>query len=167
VGHYESASDHYALALALAERSGNLLMQGILPIGQALLAVMTDAHDAEHSLLNAVRRLYELRDWQNTWPAVEALALYWMKIGNLEEATILLGHLQAHGIGHAFHRAAAPNAGSLGRYARHSPMDVTRRPTDRDELIQYALTNMEADQLIGTTMGNDRRRRFPSTGRSL
>ena len=129
-GHYESAGDHYVRALALAERSGNLLMQGILPMSQAFLAVMTDAHDAERSLLDAVRRLYEFRDWHDTWPAVEALALYWMRIGHLEDATVLLGHLQAHGIGHAYvHRAAAPNARSLGRHARHSPMDVTRRPT--------------------------------------
>jgi hypothetical protein len=140
-GHYESAGDHYARALALAERSGNLLMQGILPMSKAFLAVMTDAHDAEHSLLNAVRRLYELRDWQNTWPAVEALALYWMRIGHLEEATVLLGHLQAHGIGHAmFVEQRRQTQEALADTPDTHRWMSRGAGLDRDELIHYVLT---------------------------
>ena len=139
-GHYESAGDHYVRALALAERSGNLLMQGILPMSQAFLAVMTDAHDAERSLLNAVRRLYELRDWQDTWPSVEALALYWMRIGHLEDATVLLGHLEAHGIGHAMfiEQRRQTQEAVADTPDTHRWMSRGAR-LDRDELIQSVL----------------------------
>jgi predicted ATPase len=139
-GRYDSAGDHYIRALALAERSGNLLMQGIVPMSQAFLAVMEDAHDAERSLLDAVRRLYESRDWQDTWPSVEALALYWMRIGHVEDATVLLGHLQAHGIGHAMFIDQRRQA----REALADTPDAHRWMSrgarlDRDELIQHAL----------------------------
>jgi len=149
-GHYESAGDHYVRALALAERSGNLLMQGQLPLSQAFLAVMTDVHGAEHSLLNAVRRLYELRDWQNTWPAVEALALYWMRIGHLEDATVLLGSLQAHGIGHAFFIEQRRQT----REALAGTPDAQRWLTrgarlDRDELIQDVLAKHASSTTTG------------------
>ncbi|MCU1502845.1 MAG: cyclase, partial [Ilumatobacteraceae bacterium] len=141
-GHYESAADHYVRALALAERSGNLLMQGILPMSQAFLAVTTDAHDAERSLLHAVRQLYESRDWQDTWPSVEALALYWMKIGHLEHATVLLGHLQAHGISHAvfIEQRRQTQEALADTPDAHRWMSRGAR-LDRDELLQFVLTN--------------------------
>ena len=129
------------LRLGGVKEGGNLVMQGIVPMSQALLAVMTDAHDAERSLLDAVRGLYASRDWIDTWPSVEALALYWMRIGHHEDATVLLGHLQAHGIGHAMFieqrrqmqeaLADTPDA--------HRWMSRGAR-LDRDELIQYVLT---------------------------
>ena len=140
-GRYESAGDHYVRALALAERSGNLLMQGIVPMSQAFLAVMTDAHDAERSLLYAVRRLYESRDWIDTWPSVEALALYWMRIGHLEDATVLLGHLQAHGIGHAmFIEQRRQTQEALADTPDAHRWMSRGAQLDRDELIQYVLT---------------------------
>ena len=139
-GHYESANDHFVRALALAESSGNLMMQGILPMSQAFLAVMTDADDAERSLLDAVRRLYESRDWQDTWPAVEALALYWMRHGHLEDATVLLGHLQAHGIGQAmFIEQRRQTEEALANTPdAHRWMSRGAR-LDRDELLQHVL----------------------------
>jgi hypothetical protein len=139
-GHYESAADHYIRALALAERSGNLLMQGILPMSQAFMAVTTDAPDAERSLLRAVRRLYESRNWQDTWPAVEALALYWIKIGRIEDATVLLGHLQAHGISHAYFIDQRRQTQQALADMPDTHRWMTRgAQLDRDALIQYAL----------------------------
>ena len=109
-------------------------------MSQAFLAVMTDAHDAERSLLDAVRRLYESRDWQDTWPSVEALALYWMKIGHLEDATVLLGHLQAHGIGHAMfiEQRRQTQEALADTPDTHRWMSRGAR-LDRDELIQHVL----------------------------
>ena len=45
----------------------------------------------------AIRRLATLRVWSHLWIAVESLAAYWADIGRLEEAGVLLGHLDAHG----------------------------------------------------------------------
>jgi hypothetical protein len=116
-------------------------MRGLLPFCQAFLAVVTDASDAERSLLHAVRRLYASRDWLNTWPSVEALALYWMRIGHLQDATVLLGHLQAHGIGHAmFIKQRRQTQEALADTPdTHRWMSRGAR-LDRDELIQYVLT---------------------------
>jgi tetratricopeptide (TPR) repeat protein len=139
-GHYEEAGDHYVRAIALAEHSGNLLMQGLVPFSQAFLAVMTDAPDAERSLLDAVRGLYASRDWIDTWPAVEALALYWMRIGHVEDATMLLGHLQAHGIGHAMliEQRRQTQEALADTPDTHRWMSRGAR-LDRDELIRYVL----------------------------
>jgi predicted ATPase/DNA-binding SARP family transcriptional activator len=139
-GQYEAARQHYIRALALGERSGNLLMLGIVPMSQAFMAVLADAPDAERSLLDAIGRLYESRDWQDTWPCVEALALYWMRIGHLDDATVLLGHLDAQGIGHAMWIEQRRHA----REALAETPDAHRLMSrgarlDRDELLQRVL----------------------------
>jgi hypothetical protein len=139
-GRYEAAADCFVRAVALAARSGNLLMQGIAFTSQAVMAAMTDAHDAERFLLDTVLRVYEFRDWMNTWPPVEALALHWMRIGHVEEATIVLGHLEAHGIGHAtfIEQRRQTQEALAGTPDAHLWIARGAR-LDRDELIRYVL----------------------------
>jgi predicted ATPase/class 3 adenylate cyclase len=139
-GHYQAASDHYVRALALAERSGNLAIQQLIPVAQAFVAVLTDAHDADSSLLGTLRRLYGSRDWFATWPTVEALALYWMEHRRLEEAAVLLGHLQAHGIRYSVfveQRRHAEQA--LADAPEAHPWMARGARLDRDQLIRYVL----------------------------
>jgi predicted ATPase/class 3 adenylate cyclase len=144
-GHYEAAGGHLVQPLALAERSGNVAVQRLVPLSQALLAMNTDANDADRSLVDTVRRLYGHRDWFSTWQAVEALALYWTKIGRLEDAAILLGHLDCHGI-----------RNSMFVDQRHHTHDVLAETADahlwlsqgarldRDELIRYVVETQES-----------------------
>jgi hypothetical protein len=149
--HYESAADHFAQALTLAERSRNVHIERLVPFSQALLAVMTDVHDADRTLVDAVGRLYKHRDWFITWGAVEALALCWTRIGRREDAAVLLGHLQSQDISHG---AFVEQRRQALEILADTP-DVHRWMSrgarlDRDELIRYVFETQATDQAILT-----------------
>jgi hypothetical protein len=101
---------------------------------------MTDAHDADRALLDSVRRLYGCRDWGLTWAAVEALAVYWARLGRLEAAAVLLGHLQAHGLSHGMLLEQRRQTQQVLADTPDAHLWISRGARlDRDELIRYVL----------------------------
>jgi hypothetical protein len=77
------------------------------------------------------------------WVVIEALALYWARVGREEPAAVLLGHLEANNIRHAQFveqrrdAVAAVRAGSDSeeRFARGAALG-------RDQVVAYALEQL-------------------------
>src|SRR4051794_4595586 len=114
-------------------------MQGNVSMSQAFLAVTTDAHDAERSLLHAVRRLYESPDCQDTArcrsprPLLDEDRLRRSRDGAARPPR------SARHRPRLLHRAAAPGTTALA-----DPPDTRRwmsrgAQLDRDRLVHYAL----------------------------
>jgi predicted ATPase/class 3 adenylate cyclase len=142
---YDIAGDYLSRALALAEKSGNLFQQGLITLSLSFLAVRSDSDNADRSLLKAVARLYENRDWLHTWPVVKALALYWLKTDRLEWGAVVLGHLQAHDTRVATFLAQRQQAQAALASTPEAELWMSRGAAlEREELLAFILDKREA-----------------------
>ena len=65
----------------------------------AALAVRTKSPGAHVALREALTHVHENRDWMDVLHLLETVAVYWAKTGRTRDAAVLLGHLEAGGIG--------------------------------------------------------------------
>ena len=132
--------------MELAVRTGNLLFEGLTLVSLGVLAAMTDSDDTDPSLHDALTRLLATRNWVLVWIVMEALALYWARVGRDEPAAVLLGHLEANNIRYAHFVEQRRDAVAALR-ARSDAEDRLAHGAalERDQLVAYAL-----DQLADT-----------------
>jgi hypothetical protein len=92
----------------------------------------------------AIALLHELREWANLWLTVESLAAWWADTGQLEQAAMALGHLDA--TGRRFMDLADRRARAIAAVRAHpqsrSWLTAGAR-ADRDELIEYVLNELD------------------------
>ena len=80
-GHYDVALGHFRQSMELAVRTGSLLAEELALVSLAVLAAMTDSDETSPSFHEALTRLLATRTWVLIWVVMEALALYWSRVG--------------------------------------------------------------------------------------
>ena len=142
-GHYDLALGQLRQALELALASGNLLFEGLILFSLGWLAATTDSDDAEPALRDAITRLVAGRNWLGVWLVVEAAALYWARMGRVEPAAVLLGHLEANHIQAATfvdeHAQIITTLVARGDAQEWLTYGAT---LERDQLVAYALSHL-------------------------
>ena len=98
-GRDDRALEQFEAAVVLADETGNRLMAGTVRVTIAALAARTNSPQAHIALREALTHVYENRDWMDVWHLLETVAVYWAKRGRTRDAAVLLGHLEAGGIG--------------------------------------------------------------------
>jgi hypothetical protein len=100
--------------------------------------------DPEAAYRDAVSRLFELREWGYLWLTIESLASWWARSARLEQAAVMLGHLDAaqrHWAVMADRRAKATAAVTQhpdgARWMAHGAA------LTRDHLVEYALEQLD------------------------
>jgi hypothetical protein len=132
--------------MELAVRTGNLLLEELTLLSLAMLAAMIDSDDANPSFHDALTRLLATRTWALVWVVMEALALYWARVGRDEPAAVLLGHLEANHIRYAQFVEQRRDAVAALRDRSDAEDHLARGAAlERDQLVAYAL-----DQLADT-----------------
>jgi hypothetical protein len=93
---FATAQAHYERALDVARDTSHLMFETQALRAIALTAAGLGAPDALDRCHDALDPLYELRYWQKLWQAMDSTTLALATSEHLENAAVLLGHLDAH-----------------------------------------------------------------------
>ena len=133
---------HLHRALATAERTDNRVLAGLARLSLAITATVTNAPHVEEALRESLVDLYAIRDW-HAWLIVEATALHWAAGGRMEEAAILLGHLEKRDVRHGGLSRRRQEVLDVLHALPEAPSWMERGARlDRDELVRYALEQL-------------------------
>ena len=149
-----AALDAYRRALEITRQVDDVSL-----VGDAVRAVAlaTTCHLADETALDACRaaliHLYEHRHWYRIWQVMESVALVLASNGRIEDASVLLGHLEAHHhagfgreVGLGFRRQArelVDRHSCAGQWMERGAM------MDRDEIVVHALEGLRAENSPG------------------
>ena len=101
--------------------------------------MVTNTPSLEDALKESLSDLYAIRDW-HAWLIVEATALHWAHVGQLEAAAVLLGHLEQQDIRHGAFSDKRKHALDTLRSLPEAQSWLSRGASlDRDEAVAYAL----------------------------
>ncbi|MFN0090321.1 MAG: hypothetical protein ACKVWR_08655 [Acidimicrobiales bacterium] len=97
VGRYEESAAASERVLALARSSGNVLVESASLMNLALCTREDGSPTARQRWRATLAHVAGLRNWQNTWILLEALAADWAERGMVDQAAIIAAHLHRHG----------------------------------------------------------------------
>jgi hypothetical protein len=104
---------------------------------------MTDSDDTEPSVHDALTQLLASRTWAFVWTVIEALALYWARVGREEPAAVLLGNLEANNIRHAYFVEQRRDAVAALRAGGDAEDHLAEGAAlGRDQLVAYVLDQL-------------------------
>lgn len=141
-GDPAGALAHYEQALKFSRRSDNRTAETLT---LAWMAARTPPEERERTYYHALTALHDRRDWLGIWIVVESLAAHWAQ-DDPTMAALLLGHLQAHGIGHA---GQARRRARTHRILSALPPDdlaesyATGATISRQELVQHITKRLQ------------------------
>jgi hypothetical protein len=131
--------------VVLARRFGDISTELANLLTLATAAVALRRPDARAICRDAIARGYEFRHWHVVWLVVETVAGFFAAAGEVHEAAVLYGHLEAH----------RPPFGMPGvRRSRQRGLDRVHQladfgllmaqgaDMDRDELVMYTLDRL-------------------------
>ncbi len=135
----DQAQRHLRRALEIADSMGSALHIGVARQVLAAWALRTQGDDAESTVGDVLAYLHEIQD-SGAWGILEAVAIRWARAGRLDEAAVVLGHLERHGIRNASSVRARPRA--LAQVAAAECADRLRygATLDRDQVVEFAIT---------------------------
>jgi hypothetical protein len=142
-GNDDDARRHCQHAVDLAVRTGDQYIEGFALSLLLGLAVIANDPDADDLAARTVARLYDTRNWMVLWSSLQTCGVHLAYNGATEPASVILGHLEAHGRYppglpinlerrrrlSAEHAATAESAASMAHGAG----------LDRDQLVAYTL----------------------------
>jgi hypothetical protein len=110
------------------------------------LAVRAPPEQRARVYADVLNRLYADRHWLDLWVAIESLAAHWADHDRPEQASVLLGRLDADRRGH---RALAARRAriSVPLHANHPHATTRGAAMDRDAIVQYALAELEREAI--------------------
>jgi predicted ATPase len=110
--------------------------------GVATCSVRLQLPTADDACREAIQHCYEARHWSVVWGSVQAAMVELAAAGELEAATVIYGHLEAHSPGMP---TFGVQAGNIDRRLGGPNMDRWRAQgaaMDRHELVRYALGHL-------------------------
>ena len=137
----ETASRHFEQGADLFGALGVTLMEGMALVSRAIGMPLDLRNEA---FRNAIRSFQSSRSWMLLWVLLESLGIGWATQGRYEPAAVLLGAIDSR------QRHAAPLTNqrdriqtSLGAHADFGTWAATGAQMTIDELIDYALANLD------------------------
>ena len=104
---YGTAILAYERAAEIARATSDLQFHAIALRCLAMASTGSGALDALARCHEAIDMLFEIRYWQKTWQTLESITLALANAGHVEQAAVILGHLDSHsagfGLEHALH----------------------------------------------------------------
>ena len=122
--------------------------------GIARATVSHEPAGARAACREALLNLYDIRYWLGTWRVMESTALHLVAVGQLADASVLLGNLEAH--------HSAWGAERIMGFRERALLAVRQQPgaaecmargavMDRHEIVEYALTALDMERLTPAT----------------
>ena len=141
-GQPEAALTAFRQALDLGRGIGGLEREAWY--GVATASALAGSADADGAFLDALRFLRRDRMWMYTSSTLERLTIHWIDSGNIEAASVLLGHLDAHGWGASIDASDRARARSVAAADSDRTAFLTRGAgMDRNQLVEFALDELE------------------------
>lgn len=105
--------------------------------------------DPAAAYYDAVCSLYEVREWPNVWLTLESLAAWWARSEQLEQAAVIIGHVDAaqrHWTAMADRRAKATAA--VTQHPDSARWMARGAALTRDQLVEYVLEQLDPQRLV-------------------
>jgi hypothetical protein len=145
--NFAAALGLYTTALDTARQCGDLEYEGECLRAIALASVGLHSEKAIETCHDALIKLHEIRYWYRIWHVFESIGLSLASTGQVEAASTIVGHLEAHHPAFGYeHRLdfrdrtleiVRPDAQAEEWMARGAAMD-------RYQIVEYALAALEA-----------------------
>ena len=135
-----------ARALSIARGCRDVMAEAEALRSIARANVILESSNARAACREALARLHEIRYWLGIRRVMESCALHLVAVGQLTDAAVLLGNLEAHHSAWGAERILGFRERSLqGVASTTDAADCMARGAalDRHEIVEYALTALD------------------------